>query len=94
MRVYALADLNDAISPGLRRRMQGKSCFNFTTINEPLFADLAKLTAPCCGPEDEMGQGVQNGAVILSGGGGIEPPWSSRRRPNRSAPISMNLGGR
>ncbi len=29
------------MSPELRRRMQGKSCFNFTTVDEPLFAELA-----------------------------------------------------
>ena len=45
MPVYAFRDLDDALSPELRRRMQGKSCFNFTTIDEPLFAELAKLTA-------------------------------------------------
>ena len=44
MSVYALPDLDTAISLKLRHRMQGKSCFNFTTIDEPLFAELAKLT--------------------------------------------------
>ena len=27
------------------RRKQGKSCFNFATIDEPLFAELAGLAA-------------------------------------------------
>jgi hypothetical protein len=29
----------------LRRRMQGKSCFNFTAVDETLLAELAELTA-------------------------------------------------
>ena len=45
MGVYGAPDLLDGVSPALRRRMQGKSCFNFTTIDEALFAELAELTA-------------------------------------------------
>ena len=41
MSVYAFPDLLEAMSPALRRRMQGKSCFNFTAVDEPLFAELA-----------------------------------------------------
>jgi hypothetical protein len=44
MSVYAFPDLLDGLSPELRRRMQGKSCFNFTTVDEPLFAELDRLT--------------------------------------------------
>jgi hypothetical protein len=44
MPVYALAALNESISPELRRRMQGKSCFNFASIDEALFSELAELT--------------------------------------------------
>jgi hypothetical protein len=33
-----------AISEALRGRMQGKACFNFTRIDEGLFAELADLT--------------------------------------------------
>jgi hypothetical protein len=33
-----------SISPELKRRMQGKSCFNFTKIDEPLFRELEALT--------------------------------------------------
>jgi hypothetical protein len=44
MSVYAFPDLLDAMSPALRARMQGKSCFNFTTVDEPLFAELAEVT--------------------------------------------------
>ena len=45
MPIYAFSDLDDALSPELRRRKQGKSCFNFTTFDEPLLAELATLIA-------------------------------------------------
>jgi hypothetical protein len=45
MPVYAMPALIDEMSPELRRRMQGKACFNFTHVDEPLFAELAQLTA-------------------------------------------------
>ena len=45
MPVYAIPDLMDAASPQLRKRMQGKSCFNFSRVDEPLFTELEGLTA-------------------------------------------------
>jgi hypothetical protein len=45
MPVYAQPSLLDDASPELRKRMQGKSCFNFTRVDEVLFADLTDLTA-------------------------------------------------
>ena len=45
MPVYMSPDLQKRISPELRKRMQGKSCFNFTEINPILFRELAELTA-------------------------------------------------
>ena len=44
MPVYVDPSLADTISPGLKRHMQGKSCFNFTTIDEGLFAEVESLT--------------------------------------------------
>ena len=44
MPVYAWPDLLDGVSPPLRRRMQGKACFNFTTVDEPLLEELRTLT--------------------------------------------------
>jgi hypothetical protein len=44
MSVYASPDLVASMSPELRRRMQGKSCFNFTSVDEPLFDELARIT--------------------------------------------------
>ena len=45
MPIYAQPSLLDGISPELRRRMQGKSCFNLTKVDEPLLAELERLTA-------------------------------------------------
>jgi len=45
MPVYACPELSKSVSPALKKRMQGKSCFNFKSVDENLFADLAKLTA-------------------------------------------------
>ena len=44
MPVYGFPDLLDDVSPELRKRMQGKSCFNFTTVDGELFAQLEALT--------------------------------------------------
>ena len=44
MPVYAFPELLERVSPELKRRMQGKSCFNFSSPDEKLFRELAKLT--------------------------------------------------
>jgi hypothetical protein len=44
MPVYLNSDLLGSLSPELRKRMQGKSCFNFTAVDETLLAELAELT--------------------------------------------------
>jgi hypothetical protein len=43
--VYAIPTLLDAISPALKKRMQGKSCFNFTAIEPAQVKELKALTA-------------------------------------------------
>jgi len=45
MCVYLAPDLLEAMSPELRKRMQGKSCFNFTKVDEELFDELSAITA-------------------------------------------------
>ena len=45
MPVYGSAALQATISPDLKKRMQGKSCFNFKTVDAALFAELGELTA-------------------------------------------------
>lgn len=44
MPVYAQPALLDHVSPELKARMQGKSCFNFKAPDPALFAELAALT--------------------------------------------------
>jgi hypothetical protein len=44
MPVYASSELHQTISPELKKRMQGKSCFNFRTPDQKLFQELAQLT--------------------------------------------------
>jgi hypothetical protein len=45
MPLYWDASLRKKISPQLQKRMQGKSCFNFTTPDPALFRELSRLTA-------------------------------------------------
>ncbi len=44
MSVYASPDLLKSMSPELKQRMQGKSCFNFKEVDEKLFKELKQLT--------------------------------------------------
>ncbi len=43
MPVYVHPELLDGVSPALRKRMQGKACFNFKTVDEALLNELAAL---------------------------------------------------
>ena len=45
MPVYATPELAETLSPELRKRMQGKACFNFTKVDDGLLAELEALTA-------------------------------------------------
>jgi hypothetical protein len=45
MPVCLFPDLLEGISPQLRQRMQGKACFNFTSPDDALLADLTRLVA-------------------------------------------------
>ena len=44
MPAYACPDLLRAMSPELKKRMQGKSCFNFKEVDKKLFSELKTLT--------------------------------------------------
>jgi hypothetical protein len=44
MPVYMYPELLKDISPALKKRMQGKSCFNFKKVEPELFEELARLT--------------------------------------------------
>jgi hypothetical protein len=41
--VYQHPELLDGVSPALRRRMQGKSCFNFTRVDQIPSQELAEV---------------------------------------------------
>jgi hypothetical protein len=47
MPVYMYKDLAEKIPDNLRKRMQGKSCFNFKTYDEDLFIEMEKFTEKC-----------------------------------------------
>ena len=44
MPVYMYPELAKEISPALKKRMQGKSCFNFKKVEPGLFNELTELT--------------------------------------------------
>jgi hypothetical protein len=44
MPIYMNPKLQSTISPELKKRMQGKSCFNFTSVEPSHIAELKKLT--------------------------------------------------
>lgn len=44
MSIYVSPQEMKKMSPELKKRMQGKSCFNFKSVDEKLFRELAKLT--------------------------------------------------
>jgi hypothetical protein len=58
MPVYIWPELLDGISPELRRRMQGKSCFNFKQPDPALLNELSTLTRRAyerCRKEGQIG---------------------------------------
>jgi hypothetical protein len=44
MPVYGCPAMLKSISPELKKRMQGKACFNFTEVEPKLFRELGKIT--------------------------------------------------
>lgn len=47
MPVYVNPSLLDTMSAGLKKHMQGKSCFNFKAVEKNLFEELDALTEAC-----------------------------------------------
>lgn len=47
MPLYCLPALMEAVPEGLRKRMQGKSCFNFKSVEPERFEALERLVAHC-----------------------------------------------
>ena len=54
--VYMFPNLLDGISPELKKRMQGKTCWNFKKAEEPLFAELGKVVDASFRRFEEMGE--------------------------------------
>jgi hypothetical protein len=44
MPVYGRPSMLEGLSPELRKRMQGKACFNFKSLDRELFDELERLT--------------------------------------------------
>ena len=59
MPVYMYADLAKEIPANLKKRMQGKSCFNFNKIDIELFSQLAKLTDKSYKTFAKRGDGIK-----------------------------------
>ena len=55
MPLYLKPALLDAVSPELKARMQGKSCFNFKAAEPKLFKELAALTKAAYASYREQG---------------------------------------
>jgi hypothetical protein len=55
MPIYFAPQLQKGLSPALKARMQGKSCFNFKAVDEKLFTELRQLTALGFKVSKEMG---------------------------------------
>jgi hypothetical protein len=47
MPIYADSGLLEGVSPALLKHLKGRTTFNFTTVDETLFAELEALTARC-----------------------------------------------
>lgn len=45
MPVYVFPELLEGMSEKLAKRMQGKACFNFKSVDEEAFQELARLTS-------------------------------------------------
>jgi hypothetical protein len=54
MPIYACPELLAELSPALRKRMQGKACFNFKTIDAAEVKELAALTKKGLAKFDEI----------------------------------------
>jgi len=50
--LYTHPELADGLSAELAKRKQGKTCFNFTRIDDVLFKELSRLTRTCVAKTD------------------------------------------
>ena len=68
--VYMFPDLLKGISPALKKRMQGKACWNFKKAEEELFAELGELVSASFHRFAELGERdlTREDMLALSGG--------------------------
>ena len=59
MPVYVAPELLEGMSGSLKRRMQGKSCFNFTAVDPELLRELAELTQASYNRYVELGYAAE-----------------------------------
>jgi hypothetical protein len=70
--IYTWPQLLDGMSPALRKRKQGASCFNFSAVDEDLMAELAALT-------ERSFQAYMSGGASLADGSPAAAPGESWR---------------
>ena len=61
--------LRSSMSPELRKRMQGKTCFNFTKVDEGLFTELEAITAQAIARQPQVVAGALAARAAKAGGG-------------------------
>ena len=71
--------LQAEMSPELRKRMQGKTCFNFTRIDEPLFAELEAITAKAIARQPQVVEAALAARAAAKPGGRASKPASRAR---------------
>ena len=81
MPIYVEPALLEGVSPALKRRMQGKSCFNFTSIDDALFDEIETLTARAY--EQTGGDPASGVAKREEHDMAYRKAMSTRRRPGR-----------
>lgn len=89
MCVYLAPDLFGAMSPELRRRMQGKACFTFTKVDEALCDELSAVTARgpvTCMPPRAGSQRLPREGSRLPGGGSRLPSEDHPHRQGSPSP--------
>jgi hypothetical protein len=62
--VHAHPELLLSVSDALKRRMQGRSCFNFNRIDVPLFTEFRGLTAAAAARFAEEGRSGKEGLLF------------------------------
>jgi len=70
--IYTWPRLLDGMSPALRKRKQGASCFNFSAVDEDQMAELAALT-------ERSFQAYMSGGASLAEGSPAAAASESRR---------------